>query len=72
MSTKHPSRIPYTGFEALHEGLLPNPSETEIELEIKKQKILELRDRNKHLEQALGAAARLLAPYATKLNGGSR
>jgi hypothetical protein len=69
MPARQPSRIAYAGREALLEQPLPNPSDIEIELEMVKRENAELRIQLRHIEQALGAAARLLTPYNNRLNG---
>ena len=69
MPAKQPSRIPYAGHEALLEKLLPNPSEDAEARERLERENAELREQLRHQAQALGAAARLLMPYAARLNG---
>jgi hypothetical protein len=64
--------IPYAGQDAVFEELLPKPSEDAIAREILERENADLREQLRHQAQALGAAARLLAPYAAKLNGSSR
>jgi hypothetical protein len=51
------------------EKLLPEPSEDAIERERLEQENADLLKRLQHLEQALKAAATVLAPYAARLNG---
>jgi hypothetical protein len=65
----HATRIPYAGSEASLEQPLPNPSDIEIELQMFKRENAELKTQLWQLQQALGAAARLLDPHHKRLNG---
>jgi hypothetical protein len=63
------SKITYTGYEALHEELWPDPTESEIERERLEAENRHLRDEVKHLRSALATAGRVLEPYISRLNG---
>jgi hypothetical protein len=62
-------KIPYIGYQALYEAVLPEPSEDALarqRLELENQ---HLRDEVKHLRSALATAGRVLEPYFSRLNG---
>lgn len=69
---KRVERIAYVGRDSLAEALLPEPTEHELAKQRLELENAELHRRLQHLEQALKAAATVLAPYAARLNGGTR
>ncbi len=72
MPVRQSAKIGYVGRESLTEGLLPNPTEDQIERERLEAENSQLRDELKYLRSALATAGRILQPYFAKLNGTGR